>query len=257
MKLVMGVVNVTPDSFSDGGETFDTRKAISRGLSLAQAGADILDIGGESSRPGALSIDAREEMRRIIPVVEALSPIVRVSVDTTKEEVARRAVLAGATLINDISSGLAHVAADLGVGWVAMHMQASPEIMQRDPRYSDVVFEVRNFLIERGEYGRRLGISEVWIDPGIGFGKTIEHNLALLREIDFLADCDFPVLVGTSRKTFIGKVAARFEGEIPPPKDRLEGSLATAAWCFRHGVSAMRVHDVKETIDLCRLAGYR
>ncbi|MDA8386803.1 MAG: dihydropteroate synthase [Actinomycetota bacterium] len=255
--LVMGVVNVTPDSFSDGGDFFDHAKAIEHGLELVGLGCDIVDVGGESTRPGSLPIDEEEEVRRVLPVVAALSKQVRVSIDTVKPSVARAAIDAGATLVNDISSSLAEVAAAAGVGWVAMHMQGEPRTMQENPHYDDVVSEVVDYLRAKADWARQLGINEIWLDPGIGFGKTVEHNLELLANIDPLVELGFPVLVGTSRKTFLGRIASRFEGEMPPPRDRLEGSLATAAWCFSRGVRAMRVHDVREVLQLRSLAGYR
>ncbi len=255
--LVMGVVNVTPDSFSDGGDYFDHAKAIQHGLELTALGCDIIDVGGESTRPGSLPIDDKEELRRVLPVVAELSKHVRVSIDTFKPAVAREAIGAGATLVNDISSSLAEVAASEGVGWVAMHMQGEPRTMQENPHYADVVGEVAQYLTEKVAWASELGIEEVWIDPGIGFGKSLDHNLELLANIDRIVDLGYPVLVGTSRKTFLGRIAARFEGGMPPPRDRLEGSLATAAWCFAHGVAAMRVHDVRELLQLRALAGYR
>lgn len=255
--LVMGVVNVTPDSFSDGGDYFDHGKAIDHGLELKALGCDIVDVGGESTRPGALPIDEEEEVRRVLPVVTELARHVRVSIDTVKPSVARAAIAAGATLVNDISSTLAEIAASEGVGWVAMHMQGEPRTMQENPHYADVVGEVSQYLAEKAAWASELGIEEVWIDPGIGFGKTVEHNLDLLANIDRLVALGHPVLVGTSRKTFLGRLAARYEGEMPPPRDRLEGSLATAAWCFANGVAAMRVHDVREVLQLRSLAGYR
>ncbi len=252
---IMGVINVTPDSFSDGGDTFDINDAIAQGELFAQLGAQIVDVGGESTRPGALSIDQDEELRRVIPVIRALSPNIRVSVDTTKPRVAQLAVEAGATLINDISASLAEVAASNGVGWVAMHMQGVPFDMQQRPHYEDVVTEVAQFLRNRADWANSLGISEVWLDPGIGFGKSFEHNLELLASVNKIVEIGYPVLVGTSRKTFIGKLAFLREGTVPVPKDRMEGSLATAAWCYAHGVTAMRVHDVKEVSQYCSLLG--
>lgn len=247
---IMGVVNVTPDSFSDGGETFNADDAIRRGLEFASVGVDIVDVGGESTRPGALLIDEAEELRRIIPVVKALSSHVRVSIDTTKSEVAKRAVEVGATLINDISASLHPVAASMGVGWVAMHMQGIPQTMQESPKYDNLLDNVFDFLRDRVSWAQSLGIDEVWIDPGIGFGKTFEDNLDLLAHVDRLMDIGVPVLVGTSRKTFIGKLASAREGSVSSPRDRLEGSLATVAWCYARGVSAMRVHDVAEVLQL-------
>ncbi len=256
MKLIMGVVNVTPDSFSDGGEYFDPRLAIARGYEMIQDGCDIIDVGGESTRPGAVEIDEEEEARRVLPVITELSKVARVSVDTAKESVARRAIAAGASIVNDISASLAEVAAKEGAAWLAMHMQGNPRNMQNSPSYVDVVGEVCSFLEARARWARELGIEEVWLDPGIGFGKTMEHNLELLANIDRVVDLGYPVLVGTSRKGFLGRIVARFEGEMPSPKDRLEGSLATAAWCYAKGVTAMRVHDVAAVAQLLSLGGY-
>ena len=178
---VMGVVNVTPDSFSDGGRFLDPDVAVAHGRELARQGAAVVDVGGESSRPGASPVPEAEELRRVLPVVRGLVPHVRVSIDTVKPAVAAAAVEAGASLLNDISGALGPLAAELGVGWVAMHMQGTPATMQKDPRYDDVVAEVHGFLAERASAARRAGVEEVWVDPGIGFGKTLGHNLALLR----------------------------------------------------------------------------
>ncbi|MDQ4131734.1 MAG: dihydropteroate synthase [Actinomycetota bacterium] len=251
----MGVLNVTPDSFSDGGEWFQPEAAVAHGLEMVAEGADIVDVGGESTRPGSQPVDEREELRRVVPVVEALSPHVRVSVDTRKAAVAEAAAVAGATLINDVSASLWEVAAAAGAGWVAMHMRGEPATMQVAPRYDDVVGEVREFLVARAEKAQQAGVTEVWIDPGFGFGKTLAHNLQLLRHLDALVATGFPVLVGTSRKSFVAQLAAG-EGESPPPvDDRLEGSLATAAWAVTQGAGMVRVHDVKATAQLVRLAG--
>ena len=254
--LVMGVVNVTPDSFSDGGRYLDPDAAVARGLALVAEGADVVDVGGESTRPGAEPVDPDEEARRVVPVVDALHRHVRVSVDTRRGSVARAAVAAGATLVNDVSASLYDVAADLGVGWVAMHMRGEPGTMQDDPRYDDVVAEVTGFLVERVAAARAAGVPEVWIDPGIGFGKTIDHNLALLAHLDRLVSTGLPVLVGTSRKRFLGGLLARADGQIGaadgpgpvPVDDRLEGSLATVVWAARAGVTMVRVHDVAATV---------
>src|SRR5579863_842382 len=223
---VMGVLNVTPDSFSDGGLYLDAERAVAHGIDMARHGADVVDVGGESSRPGAEPVSEREELRRVVPVVEALAPLVRVSVDTVKRAVAEAAVEAGATLVNDISASLWPVAAQSGVGWVAMHMQGAPRTMQRDPRYDDVVAEVHAFLRARARAARDGGVHEVWVDPGIGFGKTAAHNLALLRELPRLVSAGRPVLVGTSRKAFLGRLGARDGGAPLGPDDRLPGSLA-------------------------------
>ena len=251
--LVMGVLNVTPDSFFDGGRWLDADAAVAHGLAMAAEGADVVDVGGESTRPGAAPVEDAEERRRVVPVVEALVPHVRVSVDTRKASVAAAALEAGATLVNDVSATLWEVAAEAGAGWVAMHMRGEPATMQEDPRYDDVVGEVRGFLVERAGRAREAGVEEVWVDPGIGFGKTVAQNLLLLRHLRALVAAGYPVLVGTSRKSFLGRLAAR--GGAPlPPDDRLEGSLATAAWAFTQGAAMVRAHDVRLTVELARLA---
>jgi dihydropteroate synthase len=250
----MGVVNVTPDSFSDGGLYLDHDAAIARGLEIIGEGADIVDVGGESTRPGADPVAVDEELRRVIPVVEALVPHTRVSIDTRKAEVAEAAVAAGATLVNDVSASLHEVvaAAGPGVGWVAMHMLGDPRTMQRDPRYDDVVADVRAFLVDRADRARADGVDEVWIDPGIGFGKTVSHNWSLLRHLDALVATGYPVLLGTSRKRFLGVVTAASDGDpdgdIAAAGDRLEASVATAVWAMVQGVSMVRVHDVRSTV---------
>ncbi|MGH9224049.1 MAG: dihydropteroate synthase [Acidimicrobiales bacterium] len=243
--LVMGVLNVTPDSFSDGGRWFDAEAAVAHGLQLVAEGADIVDVGGESTRPGARPVDEAEEGRRVVGVVSALSGHVRVSIDTRKRAVAEAAVAAGATLVNDVSASLWPVAAAAGpgVGWVAMHMQGQPQTMQAAPSYGDVVAEVRSFLAERAAAARDSGVEEVWIDPGIGFGKTLEHNLVLLRRLKSLVGTGFPVVVGTSRKAFLGRLTGG-----APVDDRLEGSVATAVWAAAQGVGMVRVHDVEATV---------
>jgi len=251
----MGILNVTPDSFSDGGSWFETGSAIRRGHEMIAEGADIVDVGGESSRPGAVEVPVDEELRRVVPVVEALSPHVRVSVDTVKEPVAEAAVAAGATLVNDVSASLWPVAARLGVGWVAMHRKGTPASMQDDPRYDDVVAEVRDLLADRAAAARGAGVAEVWIDPGIGFGKTVDHNLELLARLGVLVATGHPVLVGTSRKAFLGKLAAGAGGAPLPPSERLPGSLATATWALRQGAGMVRVHDVAATVQAAVLVG--
>jgi dihydropteroate synthase len=250
--FVMGVLNVTPDSFSDGGEWFDRDAAVARGLEMTAEGADVVDVGGESTRPGAAPVPEAEELARVVPVVAALAPHVRVSVDTTKAAVAEAAVEAGATLVNDVSASLEAVAGRLGVGWVAMHMRGSPATMQRDPRYDDVVGEVASFLAGRVEAGEGAGVAEIWVDPGIGFGKTTAHNLALLAGLDRLAALGRPVLVGTSRKSFLGRIGAGPEGQLDV-HDRLEPSLATAVWAVERGAAMVRVHDVAATVQAARL----
>ncbi len=253
--LVMGVLNVTPDSFSDGGQFMDHGLAVEHGLELVAAGADVVDVGGESTRPGAEPVGEAEELRRVVPVVEALARSVRVSVDTTKKSVALAAIDAGATLLNDISAALWEVAASTGVGWVAMHMQGTPQTMQIEPRYTDVVAEVHGFLLDRATTAVAAGVTEVWVDPGIGFGKTLGHNLALLRHLPELAAAGFPVLVGTSRKGFLGVVAPGADGSAASTGERLEASLATATWAMLAGASMVRVHDVGPTVQAATLVG--
>ncbi|HEX2046420.1 MAG TPA: dihydropteroate synthase [Acidimicrobiales bacterium] len=245
--LVMGVLNVTPDSFSDGGRWLDAGAAVAHGLRMVEEGADVVDVGGESTRPGAEPVPVDEELRRVLPVVEALAPHVRVSIDTRKPEVAEAAITAGASLVNDVSASLAPVAAAAGkgVGWVAMHMKGDPRTMQDDPTYDDVVAEVRAFLVERAS---TAGVDEVWIDPGIGFGKTVEHNLALLAHLDELVATGFPVVVGASRKSFLGRLTGG-----APAEDRVEASVAVAAWALSQGAVMVRAHDVRPTVEAARL----
>jgi dihydropteroate synthase len=250
-KQVMGVVNVTPDSFSDGGRYYDHEAAIAFGRRLAAEGADWVDVGGESTRPGAEPVPAAEEARRVLPVVEALAADgVNVSIDTRKAEVAEAAVAAGARMVNDVTASLAKVAGEAGVAFVAMHMLGDPRTMQREPHYDDVVADVRDFLVARADEAVAAGVGEVWIDPGIGFGKTVEHNLDLLGNLDVLVATGYPVLVGTSRKSTLGRLLARADrtDAIPPPGDRLAGSVATAAWAFQMGAAMVRAHEVGATV---------
>ena len=253
MALVMGVLNVTPDSFSDGGLWFDPTAAIEHGRALFAEGADVVDVGGESTRPGATPVDPDEEARRVVPVIEALATFGRVSVDTRHATVAKSAVAAGATLVNDVSASadLWAVAADAGpsVGYVAMHMQGLPGTMQADPRYADVVSEVRDFLVERANAARDAGVAEVWIDPGIGFGKTADHNLSLLRRLDVFVETGYPVLVGASRKRFLQQIVGSSADDV------LEGSLASAVVAMASGAAMVRVHDVLETVHASQLVG--
>ncbi len=246
--LVMGVVNVTPDSFSDGGRYVDPAAAIAHGLHLVAEGASIIDVGGESTRPGARDVDPVEELARVVPVIEGLSPFVRVSVDTRRVAVAEAAIEAGATLVNDVSASLWEVAAAGRVGWVAMHMQGEPPSMQDAPAYGDVVAEVRAHLVARAGTARAAGVEEVWIDPGIGFGKTDAHNLALLRGLGDLVGTGFPVLVGTSRKGFLGRLTGGAAVD-----DRLEASLATAVVAAARGARMVRAHDVAATVQAMRI----
>jgi dihydropteroate synthase len=250
----MGVVNVTPDSFSDGGLYLDHEAAIAHGLELFGEGADLIDVGGESTRPGAEPVPEAEELRRVLPVVEGLAPHGRVSIDTRKPEVAEAAIAAGATLVNDVSASLYEVAAagGPGVGWVAMHMLGDPRTMQKHPTYDDVVADVAEFLVRRADAAVAAGVQEVWIDPGIGFGKTEPHNWSLLKHLDVLVGTGYPVLLGTSRKRFLGVVTSASDGgpdgDLVPVTDRLEGSVATAVWAMVQGVRMVRVHDVRATV---------
>lgn len=255
VPMVMGIVNVTPDSFSDGGRFLDTAAAVAHGLELLAEGASILDIGGESTRPGAAPVDVDEEIRRVVPVIEQLAVHGRVSVDTRKPEVARAAVAAGATLINDVSARLWSVAAELGVGWVAMHMQGEPATMQVEPTYVDVVSEVCAFLEDRASQAERAGVSEIWIDPGFGFGKTLEHNMALLAHLDRIVALGRPVLVGTSRKAMLGRLLAESDGVDEPvdPEDRSAGSIASEVWAMHLGAAMVRAHDVRAAVQAAKV----
>jgi dihydropteroate synthase len=246
----MGILNVTPDSFSDGGRYLDPDAAIAHGLAMVADGAAVIDVGGESTRPGAAPVDEAEERRRVLPVLSALAPHVRLSIDTRHASVAEAAIAAGATLVNDVSASLFEVAAAHGVGWIAMHMRGEPSTMQDDPRYDDVVAEVREYLVVRAEEARAAGVDEVWIDPGFGFGKTVEHNLALLHRLGELAATGFPVVAGTSRKGFLGALTGG-----APVDDRLEASLATAVVAAANGASMVRVHDVAHHVRAMRIVG--
>ena len=255
--LVMGILNVTPDSFSDGGRFFDSGKAVDHGLKMVADGAAIIDIGGESTRPGSAAVSAQEQMERVVPVIEALSrqTDVPISVDTYKYEVANAALNAGATMINDITAlsdeRMGRLAAERRVPVVLMHMQGKPATMQVEPKYEDVVGEVRDFLIDRAGRAERLGVPKemIFIDPGIGFGKTLEHNLMLLKHIDRFVATGYRVLVGTSRKSFIGTITGKEN-----PSERTYGTAATVTLCAAAGVSIVRVHDVREMVDVAAVS---
>jgi dihydropteroate synthase len=258
--LIMGVLNVTLDSFSDGGRFLNVHRAVTHAREMVQAGADIIDVGGESSRPGATPVNADEELRRILPVIEHLRDLV-VSVDTTKSVVAERALAAGARIVNDISAlrfdpQMADVVRDAGAGVVLMHMQGTPQTMQQKPRYDDVVEEVVSFLTERIAFARGHGLknTQIAVDPGIGFGKTVGNNLRLLAHLDRFGSLGCPLLVGTSRKSFIGKVLAPHGASTAPETDgRLWGTAATVAWAVAHGARILRVHDVAGMSDVVRM----
>lgn len=251
----MGIVNVTPDSFSDGGRFLDREAAITHGHRLAREGADLLDVGGESTRPGAAPVSAAEELDRVIPVIEALAGLVPVSIDTAKPVVAAKAIEAGATMVNDVTAlgdpGMAAICAEAGVEVVLMHMLGTPRTMQDDPRYDDVVGEILEFLRRRVETALDAGIDpeRIWIDPGIGFGKTVEHNLTLLASIDRFAATGRPVLVGPSRKTFIGRL-----DRDAPEEARLGGTIAACLAARSNGAAMVRVHDVAEVSQALKLA---
>jgi len=255
--VVMGVLNVTPDSFSDGGQFFDTGRAVEGGVQMAGDGAAMIDVGAESTRPGSESVSAEEQIKRAIPVIEALAKKIDVliSIDTYKVEVAKAALEAGASMINDITAlsdeRMGELAAEQQVPVVLMHMQGTPATMQVEPKYDDVVGEVLEFLLERAKRAEQFGIErkKIFIDPGIGFGKTLEHNLELLRNIDKFVATGYRVLVGTSRKSFIGKLTGKEK-----PSDRIFGTAASVALCVAAGVSIVRVHDVAEMVDVVKTA---
>ncbi|HEV3186670.1 MAG TPA: dihydropteroate synthase [Acidimicrobiales bacterium] len=250
---VMGIVNVTPDSFFPASRTIASDEAVARGRSHFLFGADVVDVGGESTRPGATPVEADEELARVLPVIRALAGHGPVSIDTQKESVARAAVAAGAIVVNDVSSTLCEVAGELGVGYVAMHRQGDSSTMQDNPTYDDVVSEISDFLRAVAERARSAGVTKLWLDPGIGFGKTVEHNVALLAHVDHFVqlanEYDAGVMIGTSRKRFLGQLGR----DVLDVDERLEGSLASEAWAMVQGVSMVRVHDVRETVQLREL----
>lgn len=253
--LVMGIINVTPDSFSDGGWHASAEAAIAHGQALIAAGADWLDIGGESTRPGAQPVSEADELARVIPVIEGLAQAgVPLSIDTMKPGVASMAVKAGVSMWNDVNAlraqGAPQMAAELGCAVCLMHMQGEPQTMQARPQYEDVVAEVEGFLLARADAARKAGVSRdnIWLDPGIGFGKTPEHNLALMAALPRLAGHGFPILLGASRKRFI----AALDGDAPSDQ-RLGGSLAAALHGARAGAAMVRVHDVRETVQALKI----
>ena len=247
----MGIVNVTPDSFSDGGRYFDSRSALAHALGLIEEGADILDIGGESSRPGSDPVSLDEELRRVVPVVRALAGAsdVPLSIDTTKPEVAEECLRLGARIVNDITGlrdpEMMRVTARHSAAAVIMHMRGTPKTMQSEPAYEDVIGEVKQFLAERVSAARAAGVRDISVDPGIGFGKTAAHNFEILRRLDEFQSIGCPVLVGPSRKSFLGSLKGQQE-----TGGRLEGTLAAAVISAMKGASVVRVHDV----DACHRA---
>lgn len=255
--LLMGILNVTPDSFADGGRYLDPEAAVRRGLELAQEGADIIDVGGESTRPQATPVGEGEELRRILPVIRGLAKAttVPISVDTMKPSVARAALEAGACLVNDVAANreddtLWRLVAETGAGYVAMHMQGTPQTMQLAPNYGDVVGEVSAFFGARLERLERAGVSgdQVILDVGLGFGKSVAHNLQLLARLDRFTSWNRPLLLGASRKSFLGQI-----GGAARAADRLPASLACAAWAAQHGVKILRIHDVAATRQAVRV----
>jgi len=252
---IMGVLNVTPDSFSDGGQWLGKSEAIEHAIAMQEAGADIIDVGGESTRPGAQAVPLQQELDRVLPVIEAITAqlTVPVSVDTSKPEVMREAVAAGAGMINDVSAlqldGALRAAANLAVPVCLMHMQGEPRVMQQDPVYADVAVEVRQFLLDRARQCEENGIlkENVILDPGFGFGKTLQHNIELFHALPSLVETGYPILVGISRKTMIGQLTGR------QTADRMPGSITAAALAVLQGASIVRVHDVAETRDALRV----
>lgn len=256
--LVMGVLNVTPDSFSDGGKFFTIEAALEQAEKMIREGADLLDVGGESTRPGATPVAADEEIRRVVPIIKQLAARLQVpiSIDTQKPEVARAALLAGASIVNDIAANrpdpaMWRAVAEFSAGYIAMHMQGTPQTMQEAPTYVDAVREVGEFFAERLTRLEQAGVrrDQVVLDPGIGFGKTLEHNLQLLAALKQFAQHDRPVLLGVSRKSFLGKLSGAAN-----PAERLPGALACAVLAVRDGVQLLRVHDVRETVQAVRVA---
>lgn len=258
--LLMGILNVTPDSFSDGGQFFAPDRAIEHGLRMIEEGADILDIGGESTRPGAQPVSEAEELRRVLPVVNALAKSgARISIDTMKPRVARAAIAEGATIVNDVGGlrdpAIVEVCAETGCTVCIMHMRGEPRSMQVEPTYGNVVSEVRDYLLKQAVHAERGGVarSNIWIDPGFGFGKTLTQNLSLLRNLSVFVGAGYPVLVGVSRKSFIGTMLGSDDTPCPP-RDRLFGTIAAQVLAQQQGASVLRVHDVKASRDAAVVA---
>jgi dihydropteroate synthase len=248
--VVVGILNVTPDSFSDGGDFFDPEAAAEHAAAMLDEGADMLDVGGESTRPGSDPVSQEEEIRRVVPVLErilSVRPEAVISVDTYRSGTARAALEAGASLVNDVTAlrgdpGMVSLIEEAACPVILMHMQGEPKTMQKEPNYQDVVREVRDFLAERAEYAFAAGVrlENIIVDPGIGFGKNLEHNLALLRNLDALVDLGFPVLIGTSRKSFVERITG-----VQEARDRVFGTVATTVLAFEQGATFFRVHDVR------------
>jgi dihydropteroate synthase len=266
--LIMGILNLTPDSFSDGGQHNDPDQAVSHSLAMASQGADIIDVGGESTRPGARRITSDEQIERVVPVIRSLRlklderfPSVQISIDTTLTDVARAAVDAGASILNDVSAGLEDtemlpLAAKGGLPIILMHMQGKPATMQNEPAYTDVVAEVRDFLLKRAQAALDAGVDrrQIVLDPGIGFGKTTEHNLELLRSLPDLVSLGYPIMIGASRKRFLSEFGTPQQTPVNGGADRLGGTCAVTAHCVLAGVKLLRVHDVAPNRQAANLA---
>lgn len=256
--VVMGILNITPDSFSDGGQFFTSLKAVQRAREMVEEGAQIIDVGGESSRPGAQPLNVEEEIKRIIPVIKELGKKISIpiSIDTSKPAVAEEAIDCGASIVNDITAlrgdpKMAQLISRKQVKVILMHMQGLPRTMQKNPSYQNVVAEINDFFSERMEYAGQQNISQdrIILDPGIGFGKTLEHNLEILRHLDVFKQRGFSLCLGVSRKAFIGQILDL------PVQERLEGSLAAAVWGAVCGIDILRVHDVKATVRALKVIG--
>src|SRR5215204_3265696 len=257
--FIVGILNVTPDSFSDGGDFLDPEAAAEHAATMLDEGADVLDVGGESTRPGSDPVSQEEEIRRVVPVLErilAARPEAVISVDTYRADTATVALTAGARLINDVTAlrgdpRMASVVKEAACPVILMHMQGEPKTMQKEPHYEDVVREVRDFLAERAEYAVSAGVrpENIIVDPGIGFGKNLQHNLALLRNLDAIVDLGFPVLIGASRKSFIERITG-----VQEPRDRVSGTVATTVLAYERGATFFRVHDVRANREALTVA---
>jgi dihydropteroate synthase len=257
--VLVGILNVTPDSFSDGGDFFDPEAAARRAAAMLDEGAHVIDVGGESTRPGSAPVSPDEEARRVVPVIERLisdRPDAAVSIDTYRAMTAEAALRAGASIVNDVTAlrgdpGMAALVAEAGCPVFLMHMKGEPKTMQLEPRYGDVVWEVRDFLAERAEFAVSAGVNpeNVVVDPGIGFGKTLDHNLTLLRDLDAIVDLGFPVLVGASRKRFLGSITG-----VEAANERVFGTVATTLLAYERGASLFRVHNVRANREALAVA---
>src|ERR671914_1747040 len=257
--VVVGILNVTPDSFSDGGDFLDPEAAADQAAAMLDEGAYVLDVGGESTRPGSHPVSQEEEIRRVVPVLKRIlsaRPEAVISIDTYRSGAATAALEAGASLVNDVTAlrgdpRMASVVGEAGCPVILMHMQGDPKTMQKEPHYEDVVGEVRKFLAERAEYAVTAGVrpENIIVDPGIGFGKNLEHNLALLRNLDAIVDLGFPVLIGASRKRFIERITG-----VQEPRDRVSGPLATTVLAYERGATFFRVHDVRANREALAVA---